>query len=142
MCNEIITNTSVSEDRRLAVIEDLFGLHFPLTIEPAIYAFAERLCKDYTGGYWGFYTLSNGGFYMAPESDEQRHVACDMNYFEGNLSTEAFGITCCLYAYSHISFSDNQKLSQLCSEQYHLLREYVVSHPKPEEMRQVLMATD
>ena len=53
------------------------GLPFPLQLEPVIYGITERMAEDYTGGYWEFWTLSNGGFYMAPAGDRLHHVICD-----------------------------------------------------------------
>ena len=39
-----------------------------------------------------------------PQATDVFHVTCD-NMFEGDLSADALGITACLYAYSHLSFS-------------------------------------
>ena len=75
------------------------------------------------------YRLSNGGFYMHPDATEYFTVVCD-NYFNGKLSADAFGITTCLYAYSYLSFSENPALSELCTHQYHWLREYALEHPE------------
>jgi hypothetical protein len=119
--------TLVPEDQRLSLPATLFGNHF-LTIEAVVYAFADRLSRDYQGGYWEFYTLSNGGFYMAPSCDHAFHVASE-NLFQGELKPNAFGITCCLYAFSHLSFSEDQELSELCAEHFHRLREAVLDHP-------------
>ena len=66
MNTTIITADLVPEARRLRIAAKLFGVRFPLQLEPTIYQFAEFLSGDYRGGYWHFYTLSNGGFYMAP----------------------------------------------------------------------------
>lgn len=33
----------------------------------------------------------------------------------------------CLYAYSHLSFSDDG-FAQICAQHYHLLREYMLKH--------------
>ena len=134
----LIEITRVSEDQRLSFIENRFGIHFPLAIEPTVYAFADRLCADYAGGYWNFYTLSNGGFYMSPEGKETFHLCCE-NTFEGDLSADAFGLTCCLYAFSHLSFSDSEDLGQLCGQHYHWLREAVMDHP---ESGKILAACD
>lgn len=82
------------------------------------------------------FELTNGGFYMAPESDTPFHVTC-MNSYEGTLSADAFGITVCLYAYSNLSFSP--ELSDVCAEQFHLLREYMFEHP---ECQAILSAID
>ena len=68
----IITAELVSEALRMDVAAGMFGINFPLRLEPAIYKFAEYLSSEYNGGYWHFYALSNGGFYMAPDDHLQR----------------------------------------------------------------------
>ena len=88
----LVTRELVPEDWRPAITEKLFGIHFPLQLEPVVYGITERMAEDYDGGYWDFFTLSNGGFYMAPSNDQVFYVACD-NMFEGELSADALGIT-------------------------------------------------
>lgn len=106
----------------------LFGVHFPLHLEPTIYAFAEHLSPDYQGGYWLFYTLSNGGFFMAPDDDRVFRVRSE-NGFSGVLSADALGITACLYGYSHLSFS-KMLIADTFAAQYHRLREYALDLPE------------
>ena len=132
----LVTREIVPEDKRMAITEKLFGIHFPLQLEPVIYGITERMAEDYKGGFWEFYTLNNGGFYMAPSSDQVFHVTCD-NQFEGDLSADALGITSCLYAYSNLSFADG--IAREYARHYHLLREYMMEHP---EVRAILGATD
>jgi hypothetical protein len=133
----LVTKDLVPEEQRLAIAERLFGIHFPLQMEPVIYGITERMAKNYKGGYWDFYTLSNGGFYMAPSGDDVFHVTCD-NMFKGDLSADALGITTCLYAYSHLSFS-NTRFARVSACHYHRLHEYIFSH---EEIRNILGAID
>jgi hypothetical protein len=133
----LVTRELVPEDRRMAVAERLFGIHFPLQLEPVIYGITEKMSKDYKGGYWDMFTLSNGGFYMAPAGDDVFHVTCD-NMFEGDLSADALGITACLYAYSHLSFT-NTRFARVSACHYHRLREFMFEHP---EVRGILGATD
>lgn len=116
----------------------LFGIRFPLMVEPYTFDSAGSLSEDYDGGYWNLYTLSNGGFYMAPTSRETFHVVC-ANGFEGDLSADAFGITACLYSYSLLSFAADDKLAEECARQYHWLREYAAQHP---ESAAIWRATD
>jgi hypothetical protein len=125
-----IKRVLIKESDRVTHTANLFGFHFPIHLEPLIYATADRLSTDYTGGYWDFYTLSNGGFYMAPAGDTILHVCCE-NGFEGELSADAFGITACLYTYSHLSFS-GILIADMCAQQYHGLREYALDHPEAE----------
>jgi hypothetical protein len=133
----IITRQLVPEDQRMDVTAALFSIHFPMLLEPAIYNITERLSKDYRGGYWDFYELSNGGFYMAPHADKPFNVSCE-NGFEDQLSADALGITACLYAYSTLSFNGDA-FAELCAEQYHLLREVLNGHG---EVGSILAAID
>ena len=133
-----ISRTLVPENERMKITHELFGIHFPLRLEPFIYAITSKMAKEYHGGFWNFYTLSNGGFYMAPNSDEAFQVSCE-NLYEGKLSADALGIVSCLYAFSHLSFGNDLKFAQECARQYHLLREYMIWHPEAPE---ILGATD
>ena len=132
-----VTRELVPEDQRLVVAERLFGMAFPLQLEPVVYGITDRMAEEYTGGYWHFYTLSNGGFYMAPAEERTFHVKCQ-NMYEGDLSGDALGITACLYAYSNLSFSLSD-LAEDYARLYHLLREYMLGHP---EVREILGAID
>jgi hypothetical protein len=133
-----VTRHLVPEDQRLSVTAELFGAHFPLQLEPVIYGITERMAEDYHGGYWHFYTLDNGGFYMAPDDDRVFAVSCD-NYFIGELSADALGITACLYAFSHCSFSRDERFGRLMADHYHRLRAYMFTHP---EVAAILGAID
>ena len=128
MTTSTITNTIVPESERLTIVDSLFGIAYVLKLEPAVFSIAEALAEEYTGGFWEFHALSNGGFYMAPRLDNSVTVSCE-NGYEGKLSQDAFGITACLYAYSELSFGDTS-MAQICAQQYHLLREYAAQHPE------------
>lgn len=131
MCTTTITRERLVDNQRTSITAGLFGVHFPLLVEPLVYALTESMSREYRGGYWQFYRLSNGGFYMAPDSERYFPVACQ-NGYEGILSADALGITACLYAYSHLSFLDNPTLAEACAEQYHLLREYMLEQTEAE----------
>jgi hypothetical protein len=133
-----VTRHLVPEEQRLAVTADLFGAHFPLRLEPVIYGITARMAPDYHGGYWQMYTLDNGGFYMAPDDDRLFAVSC-ANCFTGELSADALGITACLYAYSHLSFSKYEAFTRNCAQHYHWLRSYMMVHA---EVAAILGATD
>lgn len=133
----IITAELVPEALRMDAADGLFGMRFPLKLELAIYKFAESLSSEYNGGYWHFYALSNGGFYMAPDDDQPFDV-CSENGWEGKLSADAFGIVVCLYAYSHLSFAEGD-FGELCARHYHWLRAFMMGHA---EVAGVLAAID
>ena len=96
---------------------------------------------EYNGGYWQFYALSNGGFYMAPRNmagdDTIFSVSC-VNGFEGQMTADALGIVASLYSFSNLSFGDGA-FAEACANHYHLLLEYMFGHP---EVRAILRAID
>ena len=132
-----ITNIIIPEPERTTFVDKLFGISYALRLEPTVFSLAERLASQYSGGYWQFYSISNGGFYMAPQMNINFSVSCK-NGFEGALSTDALGIVSCLYAYSHLSFGDGA-FAGMCADQYHLLREYMFEHT---EAKSILRAID
>ena len=138
MTQSIITCQKISDKQRIQHTANLFGIRFPLNIEPAVYSIAGNIASAYNGAYWEFYVLSNGGFYMAPCSEQLYQVSCE-NGYEGTLSADALGITACLYAYSHLSFSSDDAFAELCANHYHWLREYMLQHT---EASSILKAID
>ncbi|SFC17506.1 Antirestriction protein [Polaromonas sp. OV174] len=137
MTNTIIHRQLLTEARRVKQTSTLFGIHFPMQLEPTAYAMAGRLSPDYSGGDWAFCALENGGFYIAPRSNASFKVYAD-NGFSGALSGDALGITACLYAYSQLSFGDGE-FADMCAQQYHWLRDYMLVHA---EARAIVAAID
>ena len=142
MTNNTDDFTPITRQRiadRMDATHTLFGLHFPLRLEPTVFDMASMLSEQYQGGLWEFYALGNRGFYMAPCStphgqkpdlsvtSENGFAVTSENGFEGHMSGDALGITACLYAYSHLSFTQNS-LGELCAKHYHWLREYALDH--------------
>lgn len=123
-----ITRQIVTDEKRVKITADLFGVFFPLRLEPFVYAMTSKLSDDYGGGYWNFYALSNGGLYMAPDGDGTYQVVSE-NGYECSMSADALGITACLYAYSHLSFGGDD-FSDTCARHYHRLREFMLDHPE------------
>ncbi|MFZ2218864.1 MAG: antirestriction protein [Rhodoferax sp.] len=125
-----ITRSLIAEASRMDATHTLFGLHFPLRLEPTVFNMAGMLSEQYQGGSWEFYSLSNGGFYMAPchaRKPDTGYTVTSENGFEGPMSADALGIVACLYAYSHLSFAQNS-FGELCGKHYHWLREYALDH--------------
>jgi hypothetical protein len=127
MIDMLISARAVPEHRRVECAGRRFGIGFSPVLEPTIYGWASRLASQYHGGYWAFFCLCNGGFYMAPERDEAFDVSAPNGYI-GRLSADALGIAACMYAFSHTSFSDSGLLGEACAEHYHRLREFALQH--------------
>jgi hypothetical protein len=139
----ITASRLVPEADRMNTVDKLFGLQYVLKLEPLVFQFAEHLsAENYDYGYWAFYCLDSGGFYMAPlgnasGTDVIYNVSCP-NGFDGQMTADALGITACLYAYSHLSFGEGD-FAETCANHYHWLREYAMDHP---EVSSILRAID
>ena len=133
-----ITRKTIPTQKRIKHTADLFGLSFPMRLEPVIYDITGSIAEEYNGGYWEFYTLSNGGFYMAPVSNTKFNVSCE-NGYQGVISGDALGIVVCLYAYSNLSFGVESAFTETCAEQYHWLRDFMLEH---DEAKGILAAVD
>jgi hypothetical protein len=120
-----ITRHEVAENARLGFLHSQLNASC-LRFEMTVYSLADRFSADYGGGFWRFYKLQPNGFYIAPESDASFKIINEMNYFEGELSADAFGIALCLFALSHMSFADNAP--QILAERFHQLREFALDH--------------
>lgn len=130
---KLITATLVPESKRLDIADKHFGIRYPLVVEPMVYRFAEQLAESYTGGYWHFYTLSNGGFYMAPNLDEVFKVIAD-NGYTGSMSADALGVTACFHSFSNLSYGEGA-FGQKCGRYYHWLYEFAMQHPEAVAIR-------
>lgn len=125
----IITVSCIADEDRI----DFWPLHFSripqwLMLEPHIFAWMDRLCADYHGGIWNFYTLTNGAAFMAPEADSDDNKWMLFNSMNGNgaeLGSEAAGISACLLEYSrHACRTECDAMT----EHYYRLRDYALQH--------------
>jgi hypothetical protein len=125
-----VAATPVADEDRIKFWPQHFGT-IPqwITLEPYIFAWLDRLCANYSGGIWHFYTLSNGGAFMAPESeDDEKWVLFNSgNGNEAELSSDAAGIVVCLLAYSHHACRTE---CDAMTEHYYRLRDYALAHPE------------
>ncbi len=125
-----ITVSVVPDELRIGFWPQHFG-SIPqwITLEPRIFAWMDRLCTDYHGGIWRFSTLSNGGAFMAPESDhdEKWTLFNSMNGNGAELTSEAAGMVACLMAFSHHACRTE---SDAMTEHYYRLRDYALKHPE------------
>jgi hypothetical protein len=133
---EIKINSSlVPDELRMNVLPRFLGRHY-LTGESMVYEWAARLCCSYEGGYWNFFTLSNGGFYMAPSNIDRVHVRWHMNGYSDLMGADAFGITVTLFALCHLA---EHTIDDAIVARYHQLREFAAQHV---EAANILRAID
>jgi Antirestriction protein len=125
---QLFTRKAVSAKRvpecdRMNAFPRHFGRDM-MKVEGTIYDLLAQFSPEYTGGYWHFYDLSNGGFYMAPTMEPASfHVPS--NGFTGTMTGDAAGITVCLFVFGTLSFGPtNQRFVQ----HFHRLRDFTRDH--------------
>ncbi|HHQ6566118.1 TPA: antirestriction protein [Serratia fonticola] len=123
-----ITATEVSDHQ----LHGFWFRHFGtiprwMLIEAQVFSWLDRLCTEYQGGFWDFRTLSNGGAYLIPSTDQQYVLFNTLNGNGATVSCEAAGITACLMAYSHHACRNE---SEAMTEHFYRLREYALHHPE------------
>jgi hypothetical protein len=130
------TATRVPDQRRERFLPQSFGPRHFLRGEQLVYSWMARLSPDYSGGYWHFYEVSNGAFFMVPNLQVQRmRVEVPSNFYSGCMSREAAGVVCVLFAINAMTFAG---ADHLC-DAYHLLRSFAVEHA---EAAEILAAID
>ena len=130
--------TLIPENQRIAHTAQLFGVHFPLRLEPTVYAIAGNLCPI-TPAAIGTSTLWTTTPSIWPPAPIGPFRLISPNGYQGDLSPDAFGITICLFAYSNLCFGTNQEFRGIFADQFHGLRRYALTHP---EARAILAAID
>lgn len=125
-----VTARKIPLRNRLGALPRHFGQNM-MAVEAVVFAYMRELVECYQGGYWEFYDLSNGGFYMAPTGSESLRVTVTDNYYEGELSADAAGIVACLFAYNYVASSTG---SGALVSHYHRLRAYAKAHPEADEI--------
>ena len=123
---EIITATKVADEDRLNFWLRYVGMAKMLAFERHVYCWMRRLCPHYDGGYWEFYDLSNGGFYIAPADEKKMWLTWPGNYFNDEMSADAAGIVVTLYALNDVA----EQISPTFGEKHRQLYDYIESHPE------------
>lgn len=128
----LITATLLPDAQRLHFWPQHFGgIPQWMLLEPRIFGWMDRLCENYSGGIWRFYTLSNCGAFMAPETDDENDEQWTLfNAMNGNsteISPMAAGITVCLLEYSHHACRTE---CDAMTAHYYRLRDYALNHPE------------
>lgn len=98
----------------------LGGLMPYLRFETTVFSLVEKFTSEYKGESWNFYSLPEGGFFMAPNTDQEFNWNNPNNYSSGKISADVLGIICCLYAFSQLGKYDL----------YHILLEATQDHPE------------
>ena len=120
----------VAEGARLSFLPTFFGQHLMMRGEALVFSWLDRLSEDYNGGYWHFYTLTNGGFYLALASDkESMRILVEGNGFDGEMSADAAGIVATFFALSQLTGEvQGTEAGDTLIDRYFFLRDFAAEH--------------
>ncbi|MEX3581631.1 MAG: antirestriction protein [Burkholderia sp.] len=122
-----ITAALVPDDQRLDFLPAFFGPDLMMYGEALVYKWMGRLSHHYKGGFWLFHSLSNGGYYMAPNQPVRLRVAVAGNGFDAFVSADAAGVIATLFALGQLAATENGAHERFC-DLYHALRDYAGGH--------------
>ncbi len=100
-----ITKTLIAEPERLGTLPRYLGKH-SLEFEMSVYGFMDRFCEAYNGGYWDYYRLSNGGFFMCLSGKDRFNVSNDGNHFDSEMSAEGVSVGVNIFALNALLWGD------------------------------------
>ncbi len=103
-----------------------------MLFEGMVFRYMEEYCTPYSGGYWNFYALSNGGFYIGLNRKESgiMQVENHLNFYKGEMSADAASIGINIFALCDCA----SRGSQLLVDAFHHLRDYANIHPEREQI--------
>ncbi len=140
-----LTDTNITRPRITARAVTFDELHKNSTLAQVlssfarnriVFKYAQALSEDYQGDLWQTWLLSNGGWFMAPKTQQNYHVCVPGNYYDGTMSAETFGITISLFAQGEISWTSERDVD---IDAYHALRDFALDHA---EAAAILAAID
>lgn len=135
-----ITAARVPDAEQLEFMPLMFGNRKFAYGETVLNALASTMTeRQYRGGRWIFYRLSNGGCFAAPETPERMTVVVHGNHFEREVSREAAGIIFSLYALGRLaneaSEAEDEELLEHHLKRYEELRDFAREHPEAVAIR-------
>ena len=136
---ELITVKLVSEREKFKFLPRLFKNYF-MVCENHVYQLAGKLSSDYKGGAWEYVEASNGAMYMRPESrGTETFSVSSENYYEGELSSDAFGILCTFFTINKMcwALADNDENGDMLKyfiDMNYLVRDVLLEHKERHEL--------
>ena len=124
----------VPDKDRLKFLPKHVGL-FMTRFETSVYNWMSRLDNEYNGGYWEFYELDNGGFFLAP-SEDRDYKLCSINHNEEVVSNIAAGIVVTLFALNSLMVIENisDSMQEILVNKYYALRDFAADYIEAKEI--------
>ena len=133
---QAITRSECLASECLDFLPHYFG-NACIAFENRLYAFAQFLLPEYTGGQWSFHHLSNKGCLSVLERDKDATLLLvSPNGLNARMDAVTASIAVNLMALSDLSFATHQN-PRLCgqvSRLFHALRDYALEQPNASEI--------
>jgi hypothetical protein len=123
--SRITATPVVGEEARLDFLPTHLHIRWLMMGQNLFFTWLDRLSPDYGGGFWNFYELSNGGFYMAPNASRRFAIAVETNGYEGEVSADAAGIISSLFALNQLANVTGEKH---LADAYYDLMDFAAEH--------------
>jgi hypothetical protein len=128
--------TVVADNQRTDFLPSMFGANpfYFINGEVALFNSADMICEDYGGGSWTFYKADNGAHFASPSGSDSWRVSVSGNGYEGEVSTEAFGVIVSMFALNlmaeRASARGDSKATDFLCDRYYELRSFAIDHPE------------
>lgn len=104
----------------------------------------KHYCPDHQGGYLEYLTTDNGGCFVVPSYEGKKKVSIPSNFYRGEMSAEAAGITAMLYTLNHLAWhlwerNSSDPLTDALNQRAEALKAYAAAH---EEGSAIFLAID
>lgn len=101
-------------------------------------------CPEHQGNYFEYFNTDNGGCFVVPSWEGKKPVAIPSNFYRGEMSAEAAGITAMLYTLNHVAWhlwakNGNDPFIDLLNHRAEALKAYAGAH---EEASAIFRAID
>lgn len=124
---EKITATLLYSDEQVNFSSLLFGSSLMDLGESFVYRKHEHLTGYHDSGDWHFYKLSNGGFYLAPKTDEHLNITFFDDDFVDVMTSDATGVVATMFVLDHLfdAFGDMHLFTMNGK-----LKDFALGHPE------------
>jgi hypothetical protein len=119
-----ITATLVADPARSLQYLPCHAGEYGIVLEDAIFSAMRSVAPDYEGGAWHSFTLSNGGYYMAPDAFARYRLSYE-GLFDYEVSADTAGIIATATAYRRLSALPE---SATFGAAYKLLAAFIYQH--------------
>lgn len=119
----IVATLVTDQNDRIRCLPDIAGIRSTL-LESAIHERLRIRFDQHISDHWDYFSLSNGGFYMAPQSDAPFSLTFD-GEFQHEVSANTAGLIACATAYQALAFV---KGGGCFAKAYYQLSDFIFQH--------------